>query len=51
MTCTEFCDNLSRLSDGESFSADLLKALYSSIKSNALPWAGYVCWRVARDAS
>lgn len=39
MTCAEFIDNLSRLNDGQNFPAEQLKALYTSIKSNPLPWS------------
>ncbi|XP_045140596.1 PH and SEC7 domain-containing protein 2 isoform X2 [Echinops telfairi] len=39
MSCQQFIANLDRLNDGQDFAKDLLKTLYSSIKSEKLEWA------------
>lgn len=39
MSSTDFVSNLEGMNGGESFSRDLLKSLYSSIKSQPLQWA------------
>ncbi|XP_058882246.1 PH and SEC7 domain-containing protein 1-like isoform X2 [Acipenser ruthenus] len=38
MTCPQFISNLEGLNDGVNFPKDLLKALYSAIKSEKLQW-------------
>ncbi|XP_064458502.1 PH and SEC7 domain-containing protein-like isoform X2 [Ornithodoros turicata] len=38
MTCQEFIDNLVGLNEGENFHKDVLKALYTSIKTTPLEW-------------
>ncbi|XP_033623099.1 PH and SEC7 domain-containing protein 2 isoform X2 [Fukomys damarensis] len=39
MSCQQFIANLDQLNDGQDFSKDLLKTLYSSIKNEKLEWA------------
>ncbi|XP_054654581.1 PH and SEC7 domain-containing protein 1 isoform X2 [Dunckerocampus dactyliophorus] len=38
MSCSQFVSNLEGLNDGKDFSKDLLKALYTSIKTDKLQW-------------
>ncbi|XP_043288951.1 PH and SEC7 domain-containing protein isoform X3 [Venturia canescens] len=39
MSCAEFIENLSELNDGDNFPRDVLKQLYTAIKSFPLEWA------------
>ncbi|KAK0098521.1 hypothetical protein PV326_007384 [Microctonus aethiopoides] len=39
MSCSEFIENLSELNDGENFPREVLKQLYTAIKSCPLEWA------------
>ncbi|CAN7993320.1 unnamed protein product [Ixodes hexagonus] len=39
MTCLEFVENLAELNEGENFPKDVLKALYTSIKTTPIEWA------------
>ncbi|XP_044005287.1 PH and SEC7 domain-containing protein-like isoform X2 [Aphidius gifuensis] len=39
MSCSEFIENLSELNDGDNFPRDVLKQLYTAIKSYPLEWA------------
>ncbi|KAL5018185.1 hypothetical protein ScPMuIL_003907 [Solemya velum] len=39
MTCVEFVDNLAELNDGDNFPKEVLKAIYSAIKSEPIEWA------------
>ncbi|XP_011303064.1 PH and SEC7 domain-containing protein 2 isoform X2 [Fopius arisanus] len=39
MSCSEFIENLSELNDGDNFPREVLKQLYTAIKSYPLEWA------------
>jgi PH/SEC7 domain-containing protein len=39
MTCADFVENLSDLNDGENFPREVLKVIYTSIKSEPIEWA------------